>query len=516
MNKQNNIDKLFEKARNQEVNFSEDKARNLIKNHSENFSNKYNLKNKGVNKMKIIASSIAAIVISVALFLFDNDTQQIDLSNIPNNVLNQITTNNIITDEEIFAENKNDNSEETKVINQENSPTTIDETNNELKYIKLNKNELSEIGVKIINNNAFEFNIPSKNIYIKYRISLDEGIKIEEFENNAENKNYIPPTFITHNTGEKIFGRFESDDNSMHMYYSRIIKYNDSIGYDKFMDYNITHYLDENDNSDLKYYSINKDSINLKKQINVVINTNDSVKTDKINVFNNIIHEEMTDSLLNPENSEILIRKVFKRINGDSTLKKLALNNNGFNLDVNVQTDTSVKKIKINEKNIFDENIRVNKLLPIAYTDNNEIKYIFWFDPNVELIKKLPEKYQENLLEQFNLINSENYCETVTAGEDTYFDILRSCDGKMKDLAVYPNPTEGALNIKFYLEEQRELNIAVYDASGEKVKNLEKSRVFYPGDSEEMYDISELNPGLYVISIISNEGEQIIQRVIKK
>ncbi len=527
-----NINDYFNKAREQEVPFSKDDARNLIEKHSQLVPDKYFRKFKGVNKMTIISASIAGLAIFGFLTFNSIDNVESEnqnssrISNI-NTGINEVLTQGKESDDKVSHEQdtksgiNNDltsNSEFQKESNKESiavaSGSYIGDKPLDTKgidYIILNKEQFEKLGIKIRSDEEFEFHIPSELMNIKYKINLNKGMEFEEIY-DTEYSQIKSPIFISRENGEKIFGRFTSDDNSMQMVYSKFIHY-DTNEIQKDFDMNITQMIEEYPDGKVK--EIYADSIKFRKKINVIIDKKEDLEnSEQNNVIARVIREEMRDSLLNPENSEILIRKVFERINSDSNLKSMAYNNDKFNFDIDVMKDTSDESIFINLNDI--ENVRVNKLLPVAYESKDEIKCIFWFDPDLELIKMLPEKYHEQLIAQYELIENNNYCEPVKAGEETYFDILQSCSGGLKNLNAYPNPTDGALNVNFILEESCKVNLSLHEVSGEKIKNLIANKQYNAGNIEEFFDISDLPSGMYVIIITNDKGDQVLQRIIKR
>jgi hypothetical protein len=529
-----NIDKYFQKARNQEVNFSKDDARNLIENNSKIINNSFG-KFTGVKKMTTISASIAgAVLLAVLTFNpFGNTDNESDSASgvyrneIKSEVLSDNNSNNEKKDKSPSIPKESNLKDELIAVNSQKTNNTIStkttsiimdeplETNG-INLINLSKEEFTNIGIDIVSNDEFEFVIPSKKNSIKYRINLNDGMNFE-VNDEISSPDRKAPTFISRENGEKIFGRLTLDDNSMEMVYSKIIKYDTN---EEEFDMNVSKYFDISqfieENKEKSFVVNNSDSAIFKKKINVIIDTNTDTEYTSNNIVTKIISEEMKDSLLNPENSEILIRKVFDRIEADSTLKEMAYNNNGFNFDIDVVTDTIDEDIIFSDLNVFDDNIRVNKLLPLAYAPDGEVQYIFWFDPDIELIKKLPEKYHSDLTEQYELIENDDYCETVKAGEETYFDILRSCSGTLKNLSAYPNPSDGAMNVKFMLEEPSDVSISLHKVSGEKIMNLITNKKYQSGNIEEFFDISDLPAGMYALTVATASGDRVLQRIVKR
>lgn len=166
----------------------------------------------------------------------------------------------------------------------------------------------------------------------------------------------------------------------------------------------------------------------------------------------------------------------------------------------------------------IDSYIRINKLIPIAVSiDPGEVDYILWYDPSPELVELLPQRVREKLESEIKALNSNDYCNNeAIAGEDTYADIWRSCNGAVEHLNVYPNPSRGKVTISYKLNEKRKINVAVHSLTGTKIHELGNLGYQNAGEHEESFVLKDLEPGMYLISIQTEDGEQAVQRVIIK
>lgn len=82
------------------------------------------------------------------------------------------------------------------------------------------------------------------------------------------------------------------------------------------------------------------------------------------------------------------------------------------------------------------------------------------------------------------------------------------------DVAVYPNPTNGFLNVQFNLPKEDKILIGLYDVQGKLVleKSLGNSAA---GEHKEMLDLTHLPNGTYVCRI-SGEHNTITKKVFKQ
>lgn len=81
----------------------------------------------------------------------------------------------------------------------------------------------------------------------------------------------------------------------------------------------------------------------------------------------------------------------------------------------------------------------------------------------------------------------------------------------IRDLKYFPNPTTDKINISFFLEEEGQTNISIYDIEGKEVYRKDLGN--FKGAYNDQIDISNLQPGTYLMNIIQNDlrlAEKII------
>ncbi|MBI5326220.1 MAG: T9SS type A sorting domain-containing protein [Ignavibacteriae bacterium] len=182
------------------------------------------------------------------------------------------------------------------------------------------------------------------------------------------------------------------------------------------------------------------------------------------------------------------------------------------NLDKDLNTYLRINKwisIKVNMgKNPIKNN----------YNSNDEYAFILWFEPTNEFIEKLPEKYRNKINKEINaIVGKTKNCQIppkTIAGEEPLLDIWRACNGAIENLRIYPNPTSEIINVDFNLTSKRNVRIILNDLSGAKILELIGSIVLDIGIHNKIFHLNNIEPGMYLISIISDYGEQAVQRII--
>ena len=80
-------------------------------------------------------------------------------------------------------------------------------------------------------------------------------------------------------------------------------------------------------------------------------------------------------------------------------------------------------------------------------------------------------------------------------------------------ISVYPNPVFEKLTVSINLEDVSEIEIAVYSISGQLVYRIEEMNLH--GNNSFTIPFENYSNGLYTIRISSNDGINIIKKVIK-
>jgi Peptidase C10 family/Spi protease inhibitor/CUB domain/Secretion system C-terminal sorting domain len=96
-----------------------------------------------------------------------------------------------------------------------------------------------------------------------------------------------------------------------------------------------------------------------------------------------------------------------------------------------------------------------------------------------------------------------NYTVTVGTNDQKAFE----------DLSIFPNPTDGMLNIQFTVNEIQSLRIEILSLKGETVY----SQIFghFKGSFDKQVDLSNMSRGIYILRLISDQGTTNEKIVLK-
>lgn len=127
----------------------------------------------------------------------------------------------------------------------------------------------------------------------------------------------------------------------------------------------------------------------------------------------------------------------------------------------------------------------------------------------------------EGLSGGFYLITNENNDILWNGGDFTYsttaelaYNMIVDVDEMLasEDVSIRPNPVTNNANIEFSLNNSANVNIAVFDILGKKVKNIYSGNM--TGGSQNVnVNVSELNKGVYFVKLQIN-SEVVIKKII--
>jgi Secretion system C-terminal sorting domain len=84
------------------------------------------------------------------------------------------------------------------------------------------------------------------------------------------------------------------------------------------------------------------------------------------------------------------------------------------------------------------------------------------------------------------------------------------------DMSIYPNPTNGVINIEYQLQlnEPQLLNLYLYDITGRLVKILIDNEQHFSGRYYKVFDESSLPQGIYFYQMQVG-SQKIIKKVVR-
>ena len=91
----------------------------------------------------------------------------------------------------------------------------------------------------------------------------------------------------------------------------------------------------------------------------------------------------------------------------------------------------------------------------------------------------------------------------------------RLSEGAVSSTSLYPNPSNGnAVTMRFTLDEPRSVSMSLMNLNGEVVADLASDVVSSPGENEIGFSTNEVSPGMYLVSLTTQQGEHVVQRLI--
>ena len=92
-------------------------------------------------------------------------------------------------------------------------------------------------------------------------------------------------------------------------------------------------------------------------------------------------------------------------------------------------------------------------------------------------------------------------------------DGLNESINPMTSVSVYPNPVQDQLNVKINASQASEMNISIYNITGQKV--MESNTSVCTGLNERQVNVSNLNSGIYFVTVKANGFENTMKFVVK-
>lgn len=346
-----------------------------------------------------------------------------------------------------------------------------------INYITLKNKGFEKLFYKIDTNSISIIHPDSSVFDINNVYAYNEGNIISVYDENRYKENQIitDPTLIT------FFTKYQG-------YYSNITFSNDlkpSITKDSSL-------IWFDSNSKIYSFSVDLSSFNI-----------DSVKIDS-NLF--------------PSKPDSYEKQFFVKIK-NHTGKQFPLNLTPlFITDIYGRETTSFSEaINYHLKNDKDFANNIQTLIPIKIPLKEMLGFEFdriaWYYPNDEFFDALPTEVSNNWRNEYQAIINLNTTDLKSqyGTTCTYFEACKS-NLELDDFKVYPNPAKSNISIEFELTESLKGKISLINISGYEVKTIINTE-FVKGNNLFNVDLSDIPPGIYIISIITDKGFKT-QRII--
>lgn len=138
---------------------------------------------------------------------------------------------------------------------------------------------------------------------------------------------------------------------------------------------------------------------------------------------------------------------------------------------------------------------------------------ILWYRPTAAFLELIESEGQFALLDEVESFEIED---SVYKKEDCRFtEICRNKAGVFNNHSIYPNPASGYSNFMWTAQESSSYSITLYALNGQKVRSFENQKAVIGKNTYQM-DISNLPPGVYMVILRSEKGDEIHERLVVK
>ncbi len=401
-------------------------------------------------------------------------------------------------------------------------------------------------------------------------LSKKEGKNSVVINTDTENKNicYFAPQLITNAHGNKELSLFDAGNSKI---MSRTSIFEDTLSSELNANINISAFINDDakysieaDSTQIAIFKSYIDDDSLQQRINnliansannsaseITLHLGDIIKQSRLNAENTSItlsdedNVLLVDSILNQLNLMTFKVGTDSANNSYSTISINPPDKQSSSISMSFSTSNEYTKESLGLESeedleffksqlptldsmirntghvhnlVFDDS-RLNKMLAVAIKiDNKSVKpdFILWYDISQELIDALPEEYKEKLAPELLALAEGDYCAAKSlAGEETYCDVWRACNGDLKEMRIYPVPVVSDFTVEYNLNEDRILDFTIHDLYGEEVATLKSGQKRSAGLQTENFNV-KLQSGMYLLSITSDKGERTVQRFVVK
>jgi hypothetical protein len=100
-------------------------------------------------------------------------------------------------------------------------------------------------------------------------------------------------------------------------------------------------------------------------------------------------------------------------------------------------------------------------------------------------------------------------------GWNARYDVLAGIEDKnaFQDLSVFPNPTEGMLNIRFTVKDRESIKLEILSSKGENLYNQDLG--YLEGTYSKQLDLSSFAKGIYILRLTGDRGITNVKIVVK-
>ncbi len=157
---------------------------------------------------------------------------------------------------------------------------------------------------------------------------------------------------------------------------------------------------------------------------------------------------------------------------------------------------TAASKIS-GDKLVTKKGVKGNTLQIVVRFKNSDVSEYYMLD-NVKVEVSGSSSREDDSAKEIAEVQQEEQMEEIVPKENK--------------VEVYPNPVASFMQVEVQSIESNAVNMVMYDMSGSKVYEASQLRT----NETLSVDLSSLNPGIYLLQIIDEQGKKETQRIIKQ
>lgn len=173
------------------------------------------------------------------------------------------------------------------------------------------------------------------------------------------------------------------------------------------------------------------------------------------------------------------------------------------------------------------EQINSSLLLPVMvrsgskYTAEDKLQghmrpdCIFWYTPNEEFLSVLPTELANSIRNEMSKVKDPKVELDGSGGAScNYFEACNNQKGSITESDIYPSPARTTVNVSVKSSVDASGRAILSDIQGHVIETkelkLQKETL-----QKAQFDVSELSEGIYLMTILSDQGDYITERIIK-
>lgn len=149
---------------------------------------------------------------------------------------------------------------------------------------------------------------------------------------------------------------------------------------------------------------------------------------------------------------------------------------------------------------------------------------IFWYEPTPQFLAILPREIRKQIVYELSTLDtgtsfnpdvlpSSKKNDSITTPKNcVYLNPCADVKINIEEFKLYPNPARNNVNLKIDTDLSVSGKIVITNLTGKEVKNLELEDI----SASLTIDISNLASGIYLVTLITDYGDKLTRRMIKK